>query len=70
MKTQLAKQNTLHVSFGQGEQFLYEWVKSHADETPFTISGLVKRMILNDYRRVQHSTKKNLYPINTQATGF
>jgi len=39
--------------------------------TPFTMSGLIKRILVNDLRRSKHtSNKNNLYPVNLQATGF
>jgi len=66
-----SKQDVIHVSFGKGERYLYEWLLDHKRSTPFTMSGLVKRMIVNDYRRYRHSSKgSNLYPINIEATGF
>ena len=65
------KQDVIHVSFGKGERYLYEWLLDHKQTTPFTMSGLIKRMIVNDYRRYRHSSKgSNLYPINLEATGF
>lgn len=65
------KQDVIHVSFGRGERYLYEWLVNHKESTPFTMSGLIKRMIVNDYRRFRHSPKgSNLYPINLEATGF
>ena len=64
-------QDVIHVSFGRGERYLYEWLVNHKESTPFTMSGLIKRMIVNDYRRYRHSSKSsNLYPINLEATGF
>ena len=66
-----SKRDTIHVSFGRSERYLYEWLMTTRDLTPFTMSGLIKRMIVNDYRRTRHSTKSsNLYPINIEATGF
>ena len=66
-----SKRDTIHVSFGKSERYLYEWLMTTKDLTPFTMSGLIKRMIVNDYRRTRHSTKSsNLYPINIEATGF
>ena len=70
MKIQESKQNIIHVSFGKGEQYLYEWLKNHQKSTPFSMSGLIKRMIVNDYRRSKYANGKNLYPINLEATGF
>jgi hypothetical protein len=70
METQETKQNIIHISFGKGEQYLYEWLKKHQESTPFSMSGLIKRMIVNDYRRSKYSNGKNLYPINVEATGF
>lgn len=65
------KQQVIPVSFGKAETYLYEWLLSHQKNTPFTMSGLIKRMIVNDYRRSKHSSReKNLYPINIEATGF
>lgn len=65
------KQDVIHVSIGRGERYLYEWLVNHKESTPFTMSGLIKRMIVNDYRRFRHSSKgSNLYPINLEATGF
>ena len=65
------KQDVIHVSFGKGERYLYEWLLDHKQTTPFTMSGLIKRMIVNDYRRYRHSSKgSNLYPINLESTGF
>jgi len=65
-----AKQKIIHISFGQGEHFLYEWLIQHRKTTPFSMSGLIKRMIVNDYRRSRYANGKNLYPINLEATGF
>jgi hypothetical protein len=65
-----AKQKIIHISFGQGENFLYEWLIQHKKTTPFSMSGLIKRMIVNDYRRSRYANGKNLYPINLEATGF
>lgn len=62
--------DVVHVSFGKGEKYLYQWLKEHKQSTPFTMSGLIKRMIVNDYRRTKHSSRENLYPINVEATGF
>jgi hypothetical protein len=70
MNTSETKQNIIHVSFGKGEKYLYEWLKKHQELTPFSMSGLIKRMIVNDYRRSKYSNGKNLYPINVEATGF
>ena len=65
------KRDIIHISFGKSEKYLYEWLMATKDLTPFTMSGLIKRMIVNDYRRTRHSTKSsNLYPINIEATGF
>jgi hypothetical protein len=70
METQETKQNIIHISFGKGEQYLYEWLRIHKESTPFSMSGLIKRMIINDYRRTKYSNSKNQYPINVEATGF
>ena len=65
------KQDVIHVSFGKVERYLYEWLLDHKQTTPFTVPGLIKRMIVNDYRRYRHSSKgSNLYLINLEATGF
>lgn len=70
-ETESVKQDVIHISFGKGERYLYEWLVEQKQSTPFTMSGLIKRIILNDIRRSKHSSKKsNLYPINLQATGF
>jgi hypothetical protein len=66
-----SKRDTIHLSFGKGERYLYEWLLTTKGMTPFTLSGLIKRIIVNDYRRTRHTTKSsNLYPINIEATGF
>jgi len=70
METQEAKQKIIHISFGKAEQYLYEWLRKHQESTPFSMSGLIKRMIVNDYRRTKYANGKNLYPINVEATGF
>lgn len=70
METNEDKQKIIHISFGKGEQYLYEWLIQHKQSTPFSMSGLIKRMIVNDYRRSRHANGKNLYPINLEATGF
>lgn len=70
MAQQVTKQNVIHVSFGKGEKYLYDWLKEHQESTPFSMSGLIKRMIINDYRRTKYANGKNLYPINVEATGF
>jgi len=70
METQRAKQNIIHISFGKGEHYLYEWLRKHQESTPFSMSGLIKRMIVNDYRRTKYANGKNQYPINVEATGF
>jgi len=70
METQETKQKIFHISFGKGEQYLYEWLRKHQESTPFSMSGLIKRMIINDYRRTKYAHGKNLYPINVEATGF
>ena len=70
MDIQQTKQNIIHISFGRGEQYLYEWLKKHHESTPFSMSGLIKRMIVNDYRRTKYGNGKNQYPINVEATGF
>lgn len=70
METQETKQTIIHISFGKGEQYLYEWLKKHQESTPFSMSGLIKRMIVNDYRRTKYANSKNLYPINVEATGL
>jgi hypothetical protein len=65
------KQDIIHVSFGRGERYLYEWLIDQKKSTPFTMSGLIKRILVNDLRRSKHtSNKNNLYPLNLQATGF
>ena len=70
METQKAKQKIIHISFGKGEEYLYKWLRKHQESTPFSMSGLIKRMIINDYRRTKYANGKNLYPINVEATGF
>ena len=70
MQAPESKQSIIHVSFGKGEQYLYEWLKKHQESTPFSMSGLIKRMIINDYRRTKYAKSKNQYPINVEATGF
>jgi len=70
MKVQEAKQNIIHVSFGKGEKYLFDWLKRHQESTTFSMSGLIKRMIVNDYRRTKYANGKNLYPINVEATGL
>jgi hypothetical protein len=70
-KNECSKQEVINVSFGKGERYLYEWLLFQKESTPFTMSGLIKRMIVNDYRRNKHSSKgANMYPINIEATGF
>ena len=70
METQETKQKIIHILFGKGEQCLYEWLRKHQESTPFSMSGLIKRMIINDYRRTKYANGRNLYPINVEATGF
>jgi hypothetical protein len=69
--TSMATPDALHLTFSQPwEQYLFEWLKKHQESTPFSMSGLVKRMIINDYRRTKYANGRNLYPINVEATGF
>jgi hypothetical protein len=59
MEIQETKQNIIHTSFGKGQQYLYEWLRKYQETTPFSMSGLIKRMIINHYGRTKYANGEN-----------
>tara|TARA_B100001250_G_C19730594_1_gene758273 strand:- start:717 stop:974 length:258 start_codon:yes stop_codon:yes gene_type:complete len=61
-KSHRSKQDQMNITFGQDEEFLYKWVNGLAKCTKTTRSGLVKRMIMRDYARIEKRGGQMIYP--------
>ena len=56
------KQDQMNITFAQHAKFLFRCINSQSKESNTTRAGLVKRMIMKDYQRVEKHGGKMSYP--------
>ncbi len=56
------KQDQMNITFAQHEKFLFRWINRKSKESNTTRAGLVKRIMMKDYQRVEKHGGKMSYP--------